>query len=130
MHGTRRDLIYAKECYEIIGIIFGVFNEVGYGYKEHFYQKAIAKAFEKNNIEFREQLRAKVKFRDEDLGILILDFLVFGKIVIELKQKRYFSQRDINQLYSYLKATNLKLGLLIYFTKDGIRYKRIVNLRR
>jgi len=126
---TKRELIYADECYKIVGIIFGVFNEVGFGYKESFYQKAIAKAFEKNNIDFKEQLRAKVKFRDEDLGILILDFLVQNKIVIELKQKRYFSQRDINQLYSYLKATNLKLGLLVYFTKDGIRYKRIVNLK-
>jgi len=126
---TKRKLIYADECYKIIGIIFGVFNEVGYGYKENYYQRAIAKTFEKNNIQFKEQLRAKVRFKNEDLGILILDFLVFGKIVIELKQKRYFSQRDINQLYSYLKATNLKLGLLVYFTKDGIRYKRIVNLK-
>ena len=126
---TKRELIYADECYKIVGIIFGVFNEVGYGYKENYYQKAIAKEFEKNNIDFKEQLRAKVKFKNEDLGILILDFLVFGKIVIELKQKRYFSQRDINQLYSYLKAMNLRLGLLVYFTKDGVRYKRIVNLK-
>ena len=126
---TNKNLIYAKECYNIIGIIFGVFNEIGYGYKENYYQKAIAKAFEKNRIEFKEQLRAKVKHKNEDLGILVLDFLVLGKIVIELKQKRYFSQRDINQLYSYLRATNLKLGLLVYFTKDGIRYKRIVNLK-
>ena len=126
---TKRELIYADECYRIIGIIFAVFNEVGFGYKENFYQKAIAKAFEKNSIDFKEQLRAKVKFKDEEIGILILDFLVLGKIIIELKQKRYFSQRDINQLYSYLKAMNLKLGLLVYFTKDGVRYKRIVNLK-
>ena len=126
---TKRELIYADECYKIIGIIFGVFNEIGFGYKENYYQKAIAKAFEKNNIEFREQLRAKVKFKNEDLGILILDFLVLGKIVIELKQKRYFSQRDINQVYSYLRETKLKLGLLVYFTNNGVRFKRIVNLK-
>lgn len=124
------ELIYADECYKIIGIIFGVFNEVGYGYKESYYQKAIARVFTKKNIPFKEQLRAKVKFKGEDLGVLILDFLVFGKIVIEIKQKRYFSQRDIKQLYSYLKAMNLKLGPLIYFTKDGVRFKRIVNLRQ
>ncbi len=126
---TKKDLIYAEECYKIIGIIFGVFNEVGYGYKESFYQKAIAKAFKENGIDFKEQLRANVKFRNEDLGLLVLDFLVFDKIVVELKQKNYFSQRDISQLYSYLKATDLKLGLLVYFTKSGVRYKRIVNLR-
>lgn len=127
---NRNELIYADECYMIIGIIFSVFNEVGYGYKENYYQKAVAKAFKDKNIPFQEQLRAKVKFRGEDLGILILNFPIFGRIVIELKQKRYFSRRDINQLYSYLKATNLKLGLLIYFTKDSVRFKRIINLRR
>jgi GxxExxY protein len=126
---SKDELIYADECYRIIGIIFSVFNEIGYGYKESHYQKAIAKAFRKENIEFKEQLRAKVKYKDEDLGLLILDFLVFGKIVIEIKQKRYFSERDIRQLFTYLKATGLKLGLLVYFTRSGIRFKRIVNLR-
>jgi len=126
----RRDLVYASECYQIVGIIFRVFNDVGYGYKENYYQKAIARAFKQENIPFREQLRARVKFKEDDLGILILDFLVFGKIVIELKQKTHFSQRDINQLYSYLRATNLKLGLLIYFMKGGVRYKRVVNLEK
>ncbi|KKQ14674.1 MAG: hypothetical protein US27_C0001G0127, partial [Candidatus Moranbacteria bacterium GW2011_GWF1_36_78] len=48
--------------------------------------------------------------------------------VIELKSKNYFSKRDIDQLYSYLKAMNLKLGILVYFTKECVRYKRIVNL--
>ena len=127
---TKKELIYADECYRIIGIIFEVSNEVGYGYKESFYQKAIVKVFRENGIDFKEQLRANVKFRNEDLGLLVLDFLVFDKIVVELKQKNYFSQRDINQLHSYLKATNLKLGLLVYFTKNGVRYKRIVNLKK
>jgi GxxExxY protein len=125
----RDDLVYKDECYKIIGLIFEVFNNLGYGYKEKIYQKAIAETFKQNKIDFKEQLRAKVVFKGKELGLYILDFLVFGKIVIELKQKTFFSKKDIEQIYAYLKVTNLKLGLLIHFTKEGIRYKRVVNLK-
>src|SRR4030042_5715199 len=125
----RNDLIYKDECYRIIGIIFEVFNNVGYGYKESFYQKAIVNAFSENKIEHKQQIKAKVKYKGKEIGYYVFDFLVFGKVVIELKQKNYFSKKDIDQLYSYLKAANLKLGLLVYFTKEGIRYKRIVNIK-
>ncbi|MFZ2975873.1 MAG: GxxExxY protein [Candidatus Moraniibacteriota bacterium] len=124
----KNDLIYKEECYKIIGLIFSTFNEIGYGHKESFYQKAIANIFSENNIKFKEQLKAKVKHRGKEIGYYIFDFLVFDKIVIELKSKNYFSKRDIDQLYSYLKAMNLKLGILVYFTKECVRYKRIVNL--
>lgn len=77
---NRNELIYADECYKIIGIIFSVFNEVGYGYKESYYQKAIARVFKEKNIPFKEQLRAKVKFRGADLGVLILDFWFLEKL--------------------------------------------------
>lgn len=124
----RDDLIYKEECYKLVGLIFEVFNNLGYGYKESSYQKAIAEIFRQNNIEFKEQLRAKVKFRGKEVGLYILDFLVFGKIAIELKRKNFFSKREIEQLYSYLKAIDLRLGLLVHFTNSGIRYKRVVNL--
>lgn len=57
---TRKDLIYAKECYEIIGLVFYVFNEFGYGHKEKFYQKVISEVFRKNKIDFKEQLQVKL----------------------------------------------------------------------
>jgi len=70
-----------------------------------------------------------VRYGNKDLGIYALDFLVFGKIILELKQKSFISAKNIDQLYKYLRATNLKLGLIITFTRDGIEYKRVVNLR-
>lgn len=59
---------------------------------------------------------------------IFFDFLYENKIVIELKQGEVFSKNNINQIYAYLKAKKLKLGLLINFTKKGIKFKRIVNL--
>jgi GxxExxY protein len=128
MAETKNNLIYADECYQIMGLIFEVFNSLGYGHKEIIYQKAIAKVFLDKGIKYKEQLRYKLKYREKDLGIYILDFLVLDKIVIELKQRDFFSRKDIEQLSRYLKATNLKLGLLVHFTSKGVRYKRVINL--
>ncbi len=129
MKTRRDDLIYSTECYLIMGLIFSVFNDLGYGYKESHYEKAIANKFKENKISYKRQLRAKLKHKGKDIGIYILDFLVFDKIVVELKQRNHFSKKDIDQLYAYLKVTDLKLGLLVYITRHGIRYKRIVNLK-
>jgi GxxExxY protein len=129
MAKIKRNLIYADECYRIMGLIFNVYNDIGYGHKENFYQKAIAETFKENKIEFTEQLKAKIKYKEKDLGVYILDFLVFNKIILELKQRDYFSSKDILQLSRYLKATGIKLGILIHFTSKGVRYKRILNIK-
>lgn len=126
---TKKDLIYADKCYRIMGIIFKVFKKMGFGHKESFYQKALADEFKDNKIDFKEQLRCKVKYKDKDLGFYLLDFLVFDKIILELKQKSFISAKDISQLYKYLRATGLKLGLVVTFTKEGAKCKRVVNLK-
>ncbi|KKP80188.1 MAG: hypothetical protein A2271_03820 [Candidatus Moranbacteria bacterium RIFOXYA12_FULL_35_19] len=125
---TKKNLIYAEECYRIMGVVFRVFKKLGFGHKENFFQKALAKEFTDNGFEFKEQLRYKVKYKEEDLGIYIFDFLIFNKIILEIKQRNFISSKDINQLYKYLKATNLRLGIIITFTSEGVRYKRVVNL--
>ena len=51
------------------------------------------------------------------------------KIVLELKTGDRFSRQDIEQIYSYLKINNLKLGLLVNFTSRGIKFKRILNIK-
>lgn len=125
----KKDLIYADECYQVMGLVFKVFNDIGYNHKESFFQKALAAEFVDNKIDFKEQLRCKVKYKGKEVGLYILDFLVFGKIILELKKRDYFSTKDIEQLLKYLKATTLKLGIIIHFTKNGVRYKRVPNLK-
>lgn len=111
-----------------MGIVFGVYNDLVYGFKENVYQKAIAKRLKEEKITFKEQVRAKLIYRGKKIGYLVLDFLIYDKIVVELKQRNYFSRKDINQIYSYLKAVNMKLGLLIHFTREGIQFKRVLNI--
>ena len=127
---TKKNIIYADEVYEIIGIMYEVWDKVGFGHKENFYQNAVKEIFKKKKKKFKEQLRLKVKMGEKELGEYILDFLYEDKIVVELKQGNNFSKRNINQVYAYLRATNLKLGLLINFTREGVKFKRIVNLKK
>jgi GxxExxY protein len=56
-----------------------------------------------------------------------MDFVIEDKIVVELKIANEFYTKDIKQVLSYLKANNLRLGLLIIFNKDGVHVKRIIN---
>lgn len=125
---TKKDIIFADDTYEIIGMMYDVWNEIGHGHKEKFYQKAVKEVFNKNNIKYKEQVRLKVKSNGIEIGEYVLDFLYDDRIVIELKQGEIFSKSYIDQVYSYLKATGLKLGLLINFTRNGIKFKRIVNI--
>jgi len=124
----RKDLVYPELSYEIIGILFNVWNAIGSNHKEAFYQKAVAKDFQEHKLSFKEQLPVKINYKGKFIGIYYFDFLIEGKIILELKVRDYFSKKDITQLYSYLRAKNLKLGLIVHFTKGGVRVKRVVNM--
>lgn len=122
------DLVYPELSYQIGGIAFNVHNTLGYGLKEKHYQRALAEAFRLASLEFKEQVPVILKYGNKIIGRYYLDFLVEGKIVLELKQGQYFAQTNIKQTVDYLKALNLSLALLVNFTDHGVRIKRIVNL--
>jgi GxxExxY protein len=121
-------VIYPELSYKVVGILFDVWNTVGYGHKENFYQRAIAGELENKKIIFKEQAGVKVKYKGKELGIYFLDFLIDNKLILEIKKREYFSKKDIDQLYTYLKAMNLKLGIIAHFTKSGVKFKRVLNL--
>jgi len=125
----KSDLLYPDLSYQIIGIVFDVFSTLGYGYREAQYQKAIEIAFEDSKIEYKKELPIKIFYQGKYLTTNYLDFLVKNKIVLEIKQGDRFNKKDIEQIYNYLKATNLKLGILVRFTKSGVKFKRIVNIK-
>lgn len=124
----RNDLIYPELSYQVAGVLFEVFKELGPGYKELFYQRAVAKMLKHKGFKFKEQVPVSVQFRGESIGMNYLDFCVENKIIVELKRGDYFSHQNIKQVNQYLKATKLKLALLACFTSHGVTIKRIVNV--
>lgn len=120
-------LIYPELSYEIVGLIYNVFNDLGYGFQEKYYQRAFAEELKKNNYLFKREQKISIKYNDKIIGRYFVDFIINDKMIVEFKVASGFYEDHINQVLAYLKSSNLKLGLLILITKGGIRYKRLVN---
>jgi len=126
---NKLDLVYPELSYKIVGLLYEVYNELGYGYQEKHYEKALAEAFKQAGLNYQEQLHIPLTFKDSKIGDYFLDFLVEDKIVVELKKGDRFSKKNIEQVFAYLKVKNLKLGILAQFATDGLKFKRIVNIK-
>ena len=131
--GTRKvikeDLLYPEFSYQIIGILFEVYNTLGYGYQEKYYQKAIAALLKTSKIDFKEQVLVEIKIGGRIIAKGFADFIIDEKVILEIKKGDSFRKNNIDQVYSYLKMTGLQLGILANFTSKGLLYKRIVNIR-
>lgn len=123
----RADLIEPQLSYEIVGVLFDVFEELGAGRKESLYERAVRVGFEQRKISFKEQIRTDVYFHEVKIGIRIFDFLVADRIVLELKASGHFRQRDYEQVKQYLITANLPLAILARFGVDGVVFKRVLR---
>mgnify|MGYP001563518367 FL=1 len=119
--------MYPELSYAILGILFDVWNTIGSGHKEIIYQRATAHHFRTKGLEIIEQAPAEIVYQGKIVGKYYFDFLINNQIVVELKVRNYFSKKDIEQVYGYLKSKNLKLGILAHFTDSGVKYKRVIN---
>ncbi|MEW6025819.1 MAG: GxxExxY protein [Planctomycetota bacterium] len=122
-------MLYPEVIYQIIGILFEVYNTLCYGYQERYYQRAIAALLKNLGITFKEQVLVEIKMGGEIVAKGLADFIIEDKIILEIKKGDSFRKNNIDQLNSYLKMTGLKLGILANFTPKGLLYKRIVNIR-
>ncbi len=123
------DLLHPDLSYQIIGVLFDVFSKLGFGYKEKQYQKAIEIAFKNAKINYKKELAIKISYKNSYITTIYLDFLIENKVILEIKQGNKFGKKDIEQVYNYLKSADLKLGILARFTRSGVKFKRIVNIK-
>ncbi len=123
----RKDLIHPDLSYKIVGILFEVYNNLGSGYHEKCYQRAIAEMLKKYNLSFQEQAYTPVTFQGQKVGIYYLDFLIDNKVILEIKKGDRFSKKHIDQVLSYLKGKHLKLGIIANFGLSDLKFKRIIN---
>jgi GxxExxY protein len=126
--GVRKGVVYPELSYQIVGALFDVSNELGSGHLEKIYQRAVAEALRKRGISFVEQVPFDIVFQETKVGVYILDFLIEGKIVLEIKQGDRFRRTNMDQVNAYLRLTGCKLALLANFTSDGVKSRRLVNL--
>ncbi|MDP2692621.1 MAG: GxxExxY protein [bacterium] len=124
---TRKDLLYPEMSFIINGVLFDVFNQIGGGHNEKYYQKAVAIGLQNKGLDFVEQYYTPLKFDSEIVGKYYLDFLIGDKIILELKRGRYTPLNVISQTKKYLSALDFRLGIIGCFTNDCVIIKRIIN---
>ena len=120
------NIIYRDLSYQIMGAIFEVHKELGPGFLESVYEKALIEEFSKKEIKVETQKVINVIYKGRKIGVHRLDLVVEGKVVVELKTVERFSTYHTAQLLSYLKASGHKLGILVNFSKAKVEYRRVV----
>ena len=109
-------IIYKEESYAIQGAIFEVYREMGCGFLEAVYQECLEKELLSRNIPFVAQTELHLSYKGEPLQQKYKpDLICFGKIINELKAVKQIAPEHEAQIINYLKATNMKLGLLVNF---------------
>ena len=124
---AKKEIVFPELSYQIIGAAFGVFNDLGWGLTEKDYQKALAKELDSLRFKYEREVYIPIQYKLATLSRYYADFIVEGKILLELKAVPKLGYVHAKQLFNYLRSTGLRLGILIYFTKEGIKYRRGLN---
>jgi GxxExxY protein len=113
----------------VIGAAMVVHNELGNGFPEVFYLRALAIALTEEGIKFTREHLMSVFFRNRLIGKRKVDFFIEEKIMVEIKAFNRLELSHIVQAKNYLEAYNLEIGLLINFGAMSLEFKRIHNLK-
>jgi GxxExxY protein len=110
------DVIYAQECYQLIGACFEVYREKGCGFLEAVFQECLELELGFQSIPFKAQVPLQLSYKGRHLQqAYVADFLCHGKILLEIKAVEKLADEHRAQLLNYLHATGHRLGLLVNF---------------
>ncbi len=123
----KKGIIYPELSYKIMQAVFAVHNELGPGFLERVYEEALVYELLDRGFQVGRQHPIQIHYREQIVGTHRLDILVEGKIILELKAVADLQPIFKQQVRSYLKASGLKLGILINFGTKRIQSIRIAN---
>ncbi|MDS1309453.1 GxxExxY protein [Marinobacter xiaoshiensis] len=112
--------------YRIRGCVFEVYRQLGYGFLESVYHKALLHELSSRGLGVQSEVPVQVDYKGVIVGEHRLDLLVEDQIIVELKAQQKLPLGAKAQLLNYLKATNLNVGLLVNFTYPKASVERIV----
>jgi len=108
--------LYKAECFKIVGACMAVQNELGNAFLEPVYQEALALELTRSSIPFEREKELSIIYKGVELkSYYKADFICYDQIILELKALDALSNDHVSQLMNYLKATGLKVGLLVDF---------------
>ncbi len=121
------ELIFKKECFDLIGACYEIHNHLGPGFLEAVYAEALGLELQIRKIPFEREKVLEFHYKEYLLEKkYVADFICYGSIIIELKALSSLITQHEAQILNYLIATGVKLGLLVNFGEAGLKYKRLV----
>lgn len=122
------ELKYKDITEKIIGCSFEVHKFLGNGFQEVIYQRALAHEFKKAGLNFLREIDQDIFYKDleEPIGTRRADFVVEGKVLVEIKAIIQLENVHLAQILNYLKAYRFEVGLLINFGSKSLTFKRLV----
>ena len=120
-------MIHQELTGKILEACFEVSNELGAGFLESVYEKALLVVLRQKDLNVESQVKLQVMFRGIVVGDYFADILVENKILLELKAVNALTKEHFAQILNYLKATNLEVGLIINFGNSKLEYRRFDN---
>ena len=122
--------IVEKELsYAIMQAAFAVHNQLGPGFLESLYERALVIELRSNGYQVEQQKEVIVKYKDQIIGKHVLDLLINKRVILELKAVKEIDPIHKQQALSYLKATGLELALVINFGARRVQSHRVVNTK-
>lgn len=124
----RTELKYKDITEKIIGSAFEVHKFLGNGFQEVIYQRALAYEMSKLGLAFAREIEQEIFYKElqEPIGTRRADFVVEGKVLVEIKAIIQIEDVHLAQALNYLKAYRLEVGLLINFGSKSLTFKRLV----
>jgi GxxExxY protein len=114
-------------CEQVIGAVYEVANTLGPGFLEKVYEHALIRELSLRGVEAEAQVAVPVNYKGAAIGVYFADILVDGRLIVELKCVERFSDEHMAQCINYLKATGLRVCLLVNFQNAKVHWQRIVH---
>jgi GxxExxY protein len=121
------DILFKEESYKIIGACFEVHKILGHGFKEVVYKDALEFEFKRLGLPFEKEKPYSIFYKEQKLKhFFVTDFVLYNTIILEIKTGNYIGDPYIKQTLNYLKASGLRLGIVINFGAPSVEYQRVI----
>ena len=121
------ELLYKELTFAVIGAAMEVHKILGPGFLEAVYQSALARELILRGIPLEQQVRLPVSYKGVIVGEYIADFIIDGKLIVEIKAVSNFNSQHQAQAMHYLAATGCRLALLLNFGTGSLEHRRVIK---
>lgn len=120
-------LLYEDLTRQIIGLAMKVHRDLGPGFVEKVYQRALYLELKLAKVKFEREMKIPILYNKARIGYFEADFVVDSKVIIELKATQAIGDLHMGQLLSYMKAARMRVGLIINFAGKSLEWKRLIS---